>query len=254
MKFAMETWILALSVFVLFLYGCKPAEIILHGDLTGFVTDAESLTPLENAAVYLNPADDSTTTSSDGKYLLKGLKPGNYELLASKSGYENSINNVNVGSAVTSAVDIHLTSIPLLIVSDTILIFEIDETELFITLSNPKPKKLKFIFEPSMSWITISPSSGELISDTVVIKVGLDMRGLTDKSMEDSIKLYSLYSSGSRDILLKIKSNMVKDIQNKYYKTVRIGNQIWMAENLRTTKYNNDTSVPLITERVYGKA
>jgi len=50
------------------------------------------------------------------------------------------------------------------------------------------------------------------------------------------------YSYGSQVQLL----TLVADIDDYLYKTVLIGNQVWMAENLRTVKYKNDTDIPTV--------
>ena len=45
----------------------------------------------------------------------------------------------------------------------------------------------------------------------------------------------------------EITYGSVYDLEGNEYKTVIIGNQEWMAENLRTTKYNNGAAIPNIT-------
>ncbi len=56
-----------------------------------------------------------------------------------------------------------------------------------------------------------------------------------------------VFSFFSTLISLSQNPNYLRDIDGNIYKTIKIGNQVWMAENLRVTCYRNGDSIPNIT-------
>ena len=235
-------------LFVISLYCCVPDEIILHGDISGYVSDAENSQPLQAVSIELNQSNvtaASTSTSSDGLYILKKLRPGNYEIQASKPIYEKATKNVTVNSEFTTEINFALNGIPRIVFSDTYLDFGLDSTINSFTISNSGKGELIYFLTTNQDWITVTPSDGEATTETDTFKVTIDRTGLSENKQKVEITIISIIGQNTQVDTVNVFVNGVFDTEMHYYGMVTIGTQTWMAENLNSGSmiYLNDGAV-----------
>jgi uncharacterized protein (TIGR02145 family) len=228
--------ILLFSIIVTISTSCKTEEIILHGEISGFVTDTATSQPLQAVPVKLNPLNDTTSTSSDGKFLFKSLVPGDYKIEVSKPPYAKSIRNVAVNSANISVVDFALRKISYPEISPRHLDFGFDSTLKSFTIKNIEIKKLTYSLYPNQDWITVSPGFGEATNETNTIKVTINRTGLSDKKHIEYIEVESRIGLDHLIDTVYVLVNGVMDKDFNYYNVITIGTQTWMQENLNVGK------------------
>jgi subtilisin family serine protease len=84
---------------------------VLPGKISGLVTDAKDGAVISGAQV--SDGTRNALTDATGKYIIDNVPPGNYQVTASKSGYQSSSLTVNVLSGTTAVANFSLSQIVL---------------------------------------------------------------------------------------------------------------------------------------------
>src|SRR3569832_747880 len=77
--------------------------------ISGKVTTTESHTGIGKVSVFLSNSSYGTVTAEDGSFKLEGVKPGQYDLIASSVGYQDFSKTILVENAPNN-IDIPLAS------------------------------------------------------------------------------------------------------------------------------------------------
>ena len=92
--------------------GITTAALAHMGSIKGVVYDGNSRKPLEGVSIHIKIGNHSAVTDAFGKFLIKDIKPGRYNLELSHLGYDNKQDEIKIEDGVTTDVTYNMSPAP----------------------------------------------------------------------------------------------------------------------------------------------
>jgi hypothetical protein len=193
--------------------GCAEDVEERVGSIYGVIIDKATNEPIRAAGVQLNPAGTKTVTESEGQYEFAELKPGDYTIHVTKTGYTDLVNyRIVVVAGKTNKGDVQLEKLPpsLRVVNDNKQdISELDfgsaedDVARSFGVFNDGPESLEWEITKTAVWMTaVSKTSGTLgAGATQAIILTIDRDKLANGENVTTVHITS--NNGSKQLTVK---------------------------------------------------
>lgn len=235
-------------------------------NISGIVTDTGT-TPIAGVVVQIDKSGQSAITGSDGRFTLvitpESIISGNSTLLQRDLSVKITGNMLNITIEKRAAVEVGIFDLCGKAVSAVCRIMDAGSH----TLSLPNCGTGIYLYKVKVGNREIALKGNSIIRTSpgdFLMSNGLSSNASVKQAKASEVtgnhitaikegKLNYRCVIGNNDtsgVIIKMIENAgdLKDVDENVYQTVRIGNQVWMTENLRVTKYNDGTTIPLITD------
>lgn len=233
-------------------------------NISGKVTDIGS-TPISGANVKLENAGLTTTTGADGSFNLSGIIGINFHInrpLSRKLSITINDGLMTVHIRERSTVKINAYTIQGKAVS------AVQQTMDVGTYYITQPFKGSGVYFYAIQsgddeFVLKSPSFGAGSQATAAAFQVLSF-GVPDRRAQGHVPVNDLIAvtkngylnyrvkvtksdTSGIEIKMIVCAGTMTDIDGNFYQAAKIGNQVWTVENLKTTRYNDGSAIPLVT-------